>query len=295
MIGHAVALQTRPNRRVWLAKRRRGITATDVPAILGLSPWATPVTVWLDKTGHSAPVEPSYAMQRGNALEALLLAEYHRATGNPLLPVPVLAGHPEDALALASLDGATQTPDGPAILEIKTAGWRERDDWWDETKQVPDQYLAQVAWQQYVAGIDTAFIVVDVAGDVRTIGPIPRSPDFEAYAAPLMHDWWKRHVIGGEPPDPDPVRDYQAMNLLWRPDPDQAATIDPEAMQWCLSYTAAARIRADAEATQKELRGQIRARMTHATALIDNDGNRWARLSKSGALTIKPPKEKEQQ
>lgn len=293
MIGHAVALQTRPNRRVWLAKRRRGITATDVPAILGLSPWATPVDVWLDKTGRATPEDPSYPMARGLALERLLLAEYATITGNELLPVPVLAGHPTDPLALASLDGAAATSDGPAVIEIKTVGWRNRDDWWDDTRQVPDHYLAQLAWQQYVTGVQQAFIVADVAGDVRIIGPIERAADFEAYAVPLMHDWWQRHIVGDQPPPFDPIRDYEAADLLWRPEPGLHTPLDEETARWCLDYAAAGRIKADAETTQKELRGLIRERLGHATALVDDDGRKWARIDKRGALTIRPPKDKE--
>ena len=33
----------------------------------------------------------------------------------------------------------------------------------------------------------------------------------------MMADWWKRHVVGGEEPDIDPVRDYPSLNRVWAP------------------------------------------------------------------------------
>ena len=39
------------DRAEWLAWRRSGIGASDVAGILGISPWASPFTVWADKLG----------------------------------------------------------------------------------------------------------------------------------------------------------------------------------------------------------------------------------------------------
>ena len=48
-----VVLQRPPTtpwlRANWLARRRKGLTATDIPALFGLSPWRTPLDVWLSK------------------------------------------------------------------------------------------------------------------------------------------------------------------------------------------------------------------------------------------------------
>ena len=41
-------------------------------------------------------------------------------------------------------------------LEIKTAGWRQRDDWWDETRLIPTFTPCKVLWRLYVTGLDRA-------------------------------------------------------------------------------------------------------------------------------------------
>mgnify|MGYP000308297088 CR=1 FL=1 len=35
----------------WKLWRRGGLGASDLPAILGISPWASPFSVWADKCG----------------------------------------------------------------------------------------------------------------------------------------------------------------------------------------------------------------------------------------------------
>ena len=39
------------SRGQWLQARRRGIGGSDAPALMGASPWATPLSVYADKMG----------------------------------------------------------------------------------------------------------------------------------------------------------------------------------------------------------------------------------------------------
>lgn len=288
-IGHAIAVQSHRNRRHWLAKRRRGITATDVPALLGLSPWATPVDVWLDKTGRAEVKESTYAMERGNALEALLLAEYARQTsGATLLQVPVLAGHPDDPLALASLDGAADVDGQQRILEVKTTSWRGRDDWWGD--DVPDHYLAQVSWQLYVCGVDSADMIADVAGEPIIVRGVQRSPEWEAYVAPLLHDWWARHVVADVAPPADPIRDWDHLKLLWRPRPGVSVTATDDALWAAQDYLTAMAAEKRATEAKKAAGLVLREALEGADELIDPDGQRLASIDARGTLRVKPPK-----
>ena len=286
MIGHAVTLQHRRHRPHWLAKRRRGITATDVPAILGLSPWATPVDVWLHKTGRAKPTEVTYPMERGNALEALVLRHYAEQTKAELLPVPVLAGHPDDPLAMASLDGAAIRDGQTRIVEIKTTGWRGREDWWGDEKGLPDHYVAQIAWQQYVCGIDVADAAADVAGEFVIVEDIERSREFEAYAVPLLHDWWQRYVVTDVAPPADAQRDWQALSLLWKPRPGVTVIADDQTVWDVAEYQRARDAEKKAKADKQEAGLKLREFMAGADLLTDADGNRLASISKTGSLTV---------
>ena len=40
-------------REEWLKARKLGLGGSDMAAVLGLSPWRSPIDVWLDKTSDS--------------------------------------------------------------------------------------------------------------------------------------------------------------------------------------------------------------------------------------------------
>ncbi|MDP3766551.1 MAG: YqaJ viral recombinase family protein, partial [Dehalococcoidia bacterium] len=57
----------------WLAARRAGIGGTDAAAILGLSPFRTPLDVYLDKTGAAQDERTeTQPMRWGKALEPVI-------------------------------------------------------------------------------------------------------------------------------------------------------------------------------------------------------------------------------
>ena len=43
----------------WLTYRKKGIGGTDIGAILGLSPWNSPLSIFLGKTGQNPPPKPT--------------------------------------------------------------------------------------------------------------------------------------------------------------------------------------------------------------------------------------------
>lgn len=57
------------SRQEWLEERRNAIGGSDTSAILGLNPYATPYTVWADKTGRLPEKEDSEAMRQGRDFE----------------------------------------------------------------------------------------------------------------------------------------------------------------------------------------------------------------------------------
>ena len=58
-----VVLGPTATREEWLAARRLGVTGTDISAILGANPWATPLDIWLDKTGPAREVRENDALR----------------------------------------------------------------------------------------------------------------------------------------------------------------------------------------------------------------------------------------
>ena len=65
----------------WLAERRNAIGGSDTSAILGLNPYATPYTVWADKTGRLPPKEDSEAMRQGRDFEQYVATVSQKLAG----------------------------------------------------------------------------------------------------------------------------------------------------------------------------------------------------------------------
>lgn len=70
------------DREVWLRDRKKGIGGSDVAAVLGLSPWRTPLDVFNDKTAETVDEKPqSEAAHFGTILEDVVADEFARRTG----------------------------------------------------------------------------------------------------------------------------------------------------------------------------------------------------------------------
>lgn len=160
----------------WLERRKHGIGGSEAAAILGLNKYATPYTVWLEKTNRAEPddLSDNQKVYWGTVLEPVVADEFARRHPEFKVHAPgamyqsveypwMLASvdrviYEEDELA-RSKHGKVYVPKG--ILEIKTCGERAKVDWEDG---VPDYYLAQVNHYLSVTGYEYAYVAVLIAG-----------------------------------------------------------------------------------------------------------------------------------
>ncbi|POP51508.1 lambda-exonuclease family protein [Zhongshania marina] len=72
----------------WLEWRSEGITASDIPIILGLSPYKTPYQLWAEKTGrfNTADISANPNVKRGNRLEDKARQVSENRAGQLLVP-----------------------------------------------------------------------------------------------------------------------------------------------------------------------------------------------------------------
>src|SRR5690606_33959049 len=95
------------SRAEWLAARRKGLGASDIAAIAGVSRWSTPWQVYVDKVG-AIPLDnndgATEAMRWGQLLEGLVLDEWERRSGMVAGMRGLMVQHDTHDWALASLD-----------------------------------------------------------------------------------------------------------------------------------------------------------------------------------------------
>lgn len=133
----------------WLALRRKCIGASDIPVIMGISPFTTRYQLWKDKLGLEE-IHVTRNMQYGKDNE-----ENARNTfciEHDIDLVPRVCLHSND-WALASLDGLSV--DGNLACEIKCPGSEAHN--LAANGKIPSYYIPQVQWQMFVTGLQQVY------------------------------------------------------------------------------------------------------------------------------------------
>lgn len=148
----------------WLECRMHGplgdipytVGGSDVAAIFGVSPWTTPLELWLIKKGRIKPPEKNNAnqLQMGHLLEPIAAYWYEQKSGNAVTEDTNLYQHADHPYALANFDRRfTRASDGkPGILECKSCTYHKAGDWAEDA--IPLYYELQLRFYLAVADVD---------------------------------------------------------------------------------------------------------------------------------------------
>lgn len=163
------------NTSEWLEWRRAGFGGSDIPIIMGLSPWSTRIQLWKEKTGKEIPDQNKYNFitDKGHRLEPKARAHYEIQTG--IDAPPALVQRKDNEKFKASLDGFN--PELKKNVEIKFVGQGEK---WKMAinEEIPPYYFDQMQWQLYVSGAETCdYVAYNEKDDEIKI--ITVSPDVE--------------------------------------------------------------------------------------------------------------------
>lgn len=220
--SNAVRLVSTKNlsREEWLKVRNRGIGASDAAAAIGLSPYKSPLALWLEKTGRKAPddLSQSEAVFWGTTLEPVLAKVYAERTSNKVRRVNAVLQHPEHSFMLANLDRAIGA-DG--VLEIKTAGLHSAP-FWEEG--VPEGYQCQVLHQLAVTGKTWADVAVLIGGQDFRIYRIERDDDKVVALIEREAAFWQK-VVNDVAPETD-GSESSGKALAWMYPRDSGETMD---------------------------------------------------------------------
>jgi len=174
----------------WLEWRRRGIGSSDITAILGLSAWDSPLSVYLKKIGELPEDEENIYMLCGTLLEDDVAELFEIKTGLKPRNRYAILQHPDYPWALANLDRTlpAENGKGPGVLECKTAGITKRDQWEDD--EVPDHVVLQVQWQLFVTGYKWAFAAALIGGNQFRYTRIERDEELIAMMRDRAAEFW---------------------------------------------------------------------------------------------------------
>lgn len=143
-------------REAWLAERKKSIGGSDAAAIIGLSKWATPYSVWAEKTGKLPEKEDTEAMRIGRDLEDYVAQRFMEATGKHVRRRNAILYNEAWPFAHANVD---RLVDGErAGLECKTTNTLNVKQF--HGTDFPEQYYAQCVHYLAVTGLDKWYLAV---------------------------------------------------------------------------------------------------------------------------------------
>jgi putative phage-type endonuclease len=232
-----------PDTEAWLAERRKSIGASEVAAIMGMSPFNTALDVYKSKSGIDKEFDPLLSFV-GHASEPIMHEWVERYSGVPVKLEPAfMARSVEFPFLHASFDRVSHDPF--VTWQMKTAHqWTSHK--WDEG--IPTDIRVQVQAEMLVAGTQKAAVVVWIGGREFRLFWEPRDDRFiEGHMIPALTEFWAG-VCDGVPPAPSTVAELAE---VW---PDDAGQMEaPEvALEWIekRAFLLASAKEADDEAKQ---------------------------------------------
>lgn len=187
------------DRTAWLEERRKSIGGSDAAAIVGMSSWATPYTVWADKTGRIPDKEDSEAMRQGRDLEAYVASRFCEATGKKVRIHSDLIRNPDFPFAHGTID--RKVVGERAGLECKTTSALNLKRF--SGGEFPANYYAQCVHYLAVTGWDRWYLAVCVLGREFLIFSIERDEDEINALMNAERSFWETYVVPDVPPPVD--------------------------------------------------------------------------------------------
>lgn len=183
-----------------LEARRQTLGASEVPAVLGLDRYRTPLDIFLLKRGLVAPFQGNEFTEWGLRIEPAIRQKVAEQLG-VTIEIPGTLIHPSEPWASASPDGACLVDGERTTVELKNKGARQRVKWGEPgTDQVPHDIAAQVQWQMLVGGFERAIVGVLFGGSEFATFELRPRPDLTDLIFSQCRDFWLINVVGGVEP-----------------------------------------------------------------------------------------------
>lgn len=187
----------------FLRARQTGIGGSDVAAILGLSPFRTPLQVYLEKLGQ-LPSEPDNSRTKaGRVMEQVIAAMYAERQGVKLRRCNRTLRHPKYDWLIAHID--RDIVGQAKAVEIKNVSPRLAYLWGKDGAEdaAAEYYVTQPHAYMLVMDYPKFDVAAYFGGDDLRVYPMARDREMDDIIIGASHDFWHKHVLAGVPPEPD--------------------------------------------------------------------------------------------
>jgi putative phage-type endonuclease len=251
-------------------RRAKGIGGSEIASILGISPYRSAYSLWLEKSGRERPADISNLphVVRGILGEEVARGILERDRLKRY--IPKTWRHPVKEHWLCSDDGYQL--DDNEILEIKCMGKDKHATCGDATlpprDRVPEFYWCQCQWNLFVSGaVRCWFISFRPEDESMHIVEVLPEPEEQARIAAAVDAFWFGNVKADVPPE--------------RTEKDAVTVSVPELDTLFDSYEAALEAGTTVDALVEAIRPYV-----DAHKYIRTDKNFKARIMRGGVLKI---------
>lgn len=224
--------------------------ASDIPVLMGASPYKTRGELFADKVNEPVVQEETAVFRRGNLLEKPLLEEASRILGRNIFTPEVI--YREGRLSI-SLDGVDHEENPTLVVEAKTStrySIYTSDD-------LPDEWCWQGWAQMAVLKVPVWFVVLDRDQRISVV-ELPANPEAIQslqIEASVFGGW-----VDGDHMD-EQIDNFSAADIarIWKPTPT-SVELPASAVDWALQLEEAramAKQAADLESKAKDALAQL--------------------------------------
>lgn len=265
--------------QAWLAARQEGVGGSEVGALVGISEYETPFSVWNTKKHGGKDLSALAAVEWGHRLEDVVAEKTAENIGMVSRFAGGLWADRERPILRVTPDRFATTKrswKAKALIECKTAG--DDAEWADGTitpggqgdGSAPLTYQAQAQWQMGIIGLDVCYLGCLVLGSERQFFTVEVHRDREWFGelADEAERYWNVNILGDEPPMHD-LRHPKTEALLKELHPNvirPSVDLPEDAEEWLADYNAAKDALKKAETRLDEIKNYFRMEVGDAGA-----------------------------
>jgi len=189
----------------WLRARKKGIGASEIAAVMGISKYRTSYDVWLDKTSDEVSSLPdTWRLFIGREAEEPVAKYYHLQTGREVRRDNKIRMAAEYPFIIANLDrvvlpleNEVDGRSGPGILECKITDTLAAKNW---DAEYPLEYFCQVQQQLLVTGYAWGDLAIGIGTSEFVSFLIRPNKDFQKEMIAKCVEFWGYVERKEEPP-----------------------------------------------------------------------------------------------
>ena len=187
------------NRDEWKALRKNYIGGSDAATVVGLNPFASPFSLWAEKTGNAPEFNGNLATEVGSYLEEFVARKFSDVTGKTVRRCNMSLVNDDYPFAIANVDRLIVGED--AGLEIKTTSELNMSKF--KGGDYPGNYYAQCVHYLAVTGKARWYLAVLIGNRDFMTFTIERDDDEIAALMDAERDFWNNYVLTRTVPPTD--------------------------------------------------------------------------------------------